>query len=177
MKKNVAVYGTLLVMLLAGDASAQSARFDGPARRHDYVRALIGPSALIGIGVATGIDELRDDPPTWDTTDRLVSNAGRSAVQASIHHGIAALMDRSTWYYKCECDGLGSRVGHAIAESITDHDRNGGTHFSIGRVAGAYGAAFAESTWRPDRRTEDVLLVGTSSIVGSALWNIVREVF
>ena len=142
---------------------------------HDYVHALIGPSALLGIAAGTALDQIRDDPPQWNIGNRALSNAGRLAVQESVHHGLAAIMNRSTWYYPCSCTGTGARIAHAFGEAFTDHDVHGRTYLSVARIAGAYGGAYAESTWRPGRSGGEVIVAGTSSLVGSAVLNLWRE--
>ena len=177
MRGRTLALSLLLVLSMTGISRAQQQddRFGSAARQHAYVSALIGPSALLGIGASTALDELRDDPTSWHVGDRLLSNAARLAVTESLHHGIAALMDRSTWYYRCTCTDTGGRVVHAFAEAVTDHDRRGATHVSVARIVGAFGGAFAESTWRPERSTADVLFIGTSTLVTSGLWNLVHE--
>ena len=177
MKIRIPTLVVLLALALTGSAWAQQRddRFEAAARKRAYVTALAGPSALLGITASTALDQLRDDPSSWKLTDRLLSNAGRLAVQESLHHGIAAIMGRSTWYYKCTCTDTGARVAHAFAEGFTDHDRAGATHLSVARFVGAFGGAYAESTWRPERTTADILMIGTSTLVTSGLWNLVHE--
>jgi hypothetical protein len=150
-------------------------RFSGSARMHDYVHALVGPAALLGLAAATGLDEIRDDPGNWQWSDRLLSNAERLAVQETVHHALAAAMDRSTWYYKCECSATGARIAHAFGEAFTDHDRHGAAHLSVARIAGAYSGAFAESKWRPGRSNAEILVAGTSTLVGGGILNLWRE--
>lgn len=160
-----------------GPVNAQQSRdrFNATVRGRDYVRSLVGPSAWLGVGAATALDQVRDDPPQWNIGDRALSNWGRLGVQQTIHHGLAAVIDRSTWYYRCSCNGAGARIGHAFAETITDHDRSGATHFSIANVAGAYGGAWAETTWRPDRSSGEVLANGTATLLASGVLNLWRE--
>ena len=150
-------------------------RFSGSARGKEYISSLIGPSAWLGVGAATALDQIRDDPPQWNVGKRALSNWGRLGVQVTVHHGLAAMIDRSTWYYKCSCTDTGARIGHAFAEAFTDHDRSGGAHFSIATTAGAIGGAWAESTWRPGRTSGGVLLGAAESMVGSGVLNLWRE--
>ncbi|HEX6557933.1 MAG TPA: hypothetical protein VF021_00680 [Longimicrobiales bacterium] len=150
-------------------------RFDAPARRHDYLTSLFSPAALLGVAASTALDQIRDDPPEWNFGDRALSNTGRLVLQTSLHHGIAAVMDRSTWYYPCTCTDTGERVVHALAEAFADHDRQGKMYFSVAHVGSVYGSAFAESAWRPHRSLSEAFMSGTSSLVGSSLLNLWRE--
>lgn len=179
MRRITYVLAALFVSINTANAQRASDRFSSHAREHAYIHTLIGPTALLGVGVATAYDELSDEPPEWDGSSgfwkRAASNAGRFVVQTSLHHGVAAVMDRSTWYYDCTCRGTGARIGHAFAEAITDHDISGHTHFSVARVAGAYGGAAAQSLWQPNMSGGEVLFSGTMALVGSGVVNLWRE--
>ena len=169
--------GLTLAVLGAAPAYAQHApdRFEPAARLHDYAASLTDVYSWAGVAGSTLIDQLRDDPESWDFGDRALSNAARFVLEESIFHGVAALQDRSTWYYPCECTGVGARTGHDFAEAFVDHDRTGAEHLSVARIAAPYGAGFAEALWRPDTSIGDALLAGSTSLVFTGLFNIVRE--
>jgi len=153
-------------------------RFDSPGRMHEYIHALIGPGALLGLAASTAYDQYRKEPPEWGGSEgwgqRLASNAGRLVVQETVHHGLAAVMDRSTWYVRCDCTG-GARITHAFAEAVTDHTRGGATMLSVPRIAGAYAGAFAQGVWRPGVSTGDALVFGTTSLVFTGVINVWHE--
>lgn len=172
------------VLLLVASAPAIFAqraterRFDS-GRTHEYMNSIVSPLALLGVAVGTAADQLRDDPPDWNGSSgfakRFASNVGRLAVQETVHHGLAAAMDRSTWYYPCTCQTPGSRIGHAFVEAFTDHDRAGHTALSVSRIAGAYSGAFAQQLWRPGVSNEEAVITGTTTLVLGGVVNLWRE--
>jgi hypothetical protein len=151
------------------------ARFEPAARFREYATAMIDPLSWAGVAGSTLLDQVRDDLEDWDFSDRALSNASRFVLEVSIFHGVAALQDRATWYYPCECEDIPGRVVHAFAEAFTDHDRTGARHVSAARIGAPYGAAFAEALWRPDRTIGDALMTGSTSLVFTGLFNMVRE--
>lgn len=173
--RTLALAAALLLCASRLPAQQRTDRFSGSARLHDYVHSLVSPTAVLGVAAATALDQIRDDPAEWSLGERALSNAGRLVVQTSIQHGIAAVMDRSTWYYRCGCRDTGARVVHAFGEAFTDHDRSGQAHFSVARVAGAYGASYAEAAWRPGRSGAEAFVAGTTSLIGSGVLNLWRE--
>ena len=169
----------LLLTGLTAPAVAQQAdpRFDSPARLREYGGALLDPLSWTSVAASTLLDQIRDDPENWSFGDRALSNGGRFVLEVTIFHGVAAKQDRSTWYYKCECTDTPTRVVHAFAEAFTDHDRNGVAHVSVARISAPYGAALAEALWRPDRSIGDAVMTGSTSLVFTGLFNMVREFF
>jgi hypothetical protein len=166
-----------LPALSAASVSAQEApnRFDPPARFHDYAVSIIDPYSWGNVAASTLIDQIGDNPDTWGFSDRAASNAARFFIEVSIYHGVAALQDRSTDYYACECTGIPNRAAHAFAQAFTDYDRAGVAHVSAARIGAPYGSAIAEALWRPDRSLMDAVQAGSSSIVFTGLFNIARE--
>lgn len=171
----------LLLCLTAGSSFAQQSeeqRFDS-GRMHEYVHSMFGPLSLLGVAAASGVDQWRKDPPEWDGGSgfgkRAASNMGRLMVQETVHHGLAAAMDRSTWYHPCTCTSGGARFGHAFAEAFTDRDRAGHNALSVSRIGGAYSGAFAQGLWRPGVTTGEALAMGTSTLVVGGVVNLWRE--
>jgi hypothetical protein len=93
----------------------------------------------------------------------------------SVHHGLAALMHRSTDYQPCHCHGFGRKVGHALVETFTDRRDDGSRALSTPRFASAYAGSFTELAWRHDRNLGDVALGVPLSFGFSALFNIAKE--
>jgi hypothetical protein len=175
--RTTAVFGFLFVGLIA-PAHAQSGReFEPGGRTRAYVNSLIGPGALVSLGIGTGIDQASDEPPEWGNhwEKRLYSNFGRNVAQESVRHSLAALFGRSVTYRRCTCDNIPSRIGNAIVEVVTDRDRDGDRFLAIPRFAGSYAGAYAESTWRPDRDGPEILAVGTSVLLFGTVSNLWRE--
>ncbi len=180
------VVGTVALCLgiafscVAGAAAQGGPEWQPGGRGRAYARALLGPGAILSIGVGTAIDQSRNDPAEWGDDlpgfwKRLGSNAAENTVDATIHHGLAAVMDRSVVYQKCSCTGFGPRLGHAFLETLTSRDKNGHRMIDLPRFAGAYGGVLIESTWRPNRQTTDILTLGTGAIVFGGLSNAWRE--
>jgi hypothetical protein len=149
-------------------------------RLTNYLRDLAGPPALVGVIGSGLLDHLRHQPADWnDDADglarRVASRAGQAAVQVSVHHGLAALMHRSTDYRPCDCRGFGARVEHALLETFTDRRADGSRALSVPRLAGAYAGSAARLAWENDHDAADVMLGTTVSFGFSALFNIARE--
>jgi hypothetical protein len=172
---------SILILAVGGLAAAplhaqeSPNRFDRPARVSEYGASLFDVYSWAGVAGSTLLDQILDNPETWALKDRALSNAGRFVIEESIYHGVAAMQDRSTWYYPCACTGVPERTVHAFAEAFTDHDRTGAAHVSVARIGASYGAATAEALWRPDVSVGTAISTATSSLVFSGLFNIVRE--
>jgi hypothetical protein len=96
-------------------------------------------------------------------------------VQESVRHGLAAVLNRSVSYQPCSCKNVAGRIGNALLETVTDRDRTGDRMIAIPRFAGAYAGALAESTWRPDDTSLEVVSIGLSSVVFGAVGNLAKE--
>jgi hypothetical protein len=179
----------------AGGMSAQSPAAPAPAidrqaqpirvtaenvRLNNYLHDLAGPQAFIRVVGGGLIAHLRDQPGARndgadDLTWRIASKAGQAAVQTSVRHGLAALMNRSTDYQPCECRGFGPLVEHALLETFTDRGADGTRAFSVPRVAGAYAGGFSQLAWERDRSVGDVALSTTLNFGLTAVFNVARE--
>jgi hypothetical protein len=148
-------------------------------RFNNYLQDLAGPGAFIGIVGGGLVDHLRADSRpndgSDDLTSRIVARAGQAAVQASVRHGLAALMNRSTEYQPCECRGIGPKIEHALLETFTDRRLDGSRALSVPRLAGAYAGGFSRLAWDNDRSAGDVALGTTLSFGLTAVFNVARE--
>jgi hypothetical protein len=177
----------------AGRASAQTAPAAGAAigqepqslrinpenvRLNNYLHDLAGPRALVGMVGGGLVDQLRNknDGPD-DLGGQIAARATQAAVQVSVRHGLAALMNRSTDYHyrPCECHGFGPRVGHALLETFTDRRADGSRALSLPRIAADYAGGFAGLAWQHNRNAGDVVMGTTLSFGFKALFNIGRE--
>ncbi|HEX2249858.1 MAG TPA: hypothetical protein VHH32_05880 [Gemmatimonadales bacterium] len=149
-------------------------------RLNNYLRELAGPKLLIGV-MGGGVLEYLRDRPTYEENGgdylagRIASRAGQAAVQVTVHHGLAALMQRSTSYQPCACRGVGPKIEHALVETFTDRAADGSRGFSVPRFAGAYAGSLARLAWEPSRNVGDVVLNTTLSFGLTAVFNIARE--
>jgi hypothetical protein len=176
---------------VAGGVSAQTPSAPGAAigreplpirvnpenvRLNNYLHDLAGPGAFVGVIGGGVLDQLRHKSDGVDgLAGRIGSRATQAVVQVSVHHGLAALMHRSTDYQPCDCYGFGRRVGHALLETFTDRRADGSRALSVPRIAGAYAGGFSRLAWERDRNPGDVVLGTTLSFGFSALFNIARE--
>ncbi len=168
-----------LALAGAGTAAAQAPSDPAAVRLDNYMRDLAGPSTVLGVVGGGVLDHLRRKPVGWNGDDALMagiaSRAARTAVQASVHHGLAALMHHGTEYQPCGCRGFGPKVGHALLESFTDRRPDGGRALSVPRMAAAYAGSFARMAWEPERTAGQAAVGATLSIGFTALFNVARE--
>jgi hypothetical protein len=179
------------MVAVAGKAPAQTAPAPGAAigrgarslrinsenvRMNNYLHDLAGPGALVGVvggGLVEQLRHQRGGPD--DLTGRIAQRATQAAVQVSVHHGLAALMHRSTDYQPCECHGFGPKVGHALLETFTDRRDDGSRALAVPRFASAYAGGMAGLAFEHDKNPGDVALSTTLSFGLTALFNIGRE--
>jgi hypothetical protein len=150
--------------------TAENARFSA------YLHDLAGPGAFIGIVGGGMVDQLWRKPALGDDmAQRIWSRAGQAAVQVSVRHGVAALMNYSTEYQPCRCSGFGPKVQHALLETFTDRRADGTRALSVPRLAGAYAGDFARLAWDRNHDAGDAVVGTTLSFGFTALFNIARE--
>jgi hypothetical protein len=165
----------------AGAVSAQSLQVRPEnVRLNNYLHDLAGPGAFIGVVGGGLLDHVSGKQAAWgDDADglarRIGSRATQAVVQASVRHGLAALMHRSTGYQPCDCRGFGPRVEHALLETFTDRRPDGSRALSVPRIAGAYAGGLSRLAWEPDRSAGEVALGTTLSFGFTAVFNIARE--
>jgi hypothetical protein len=149
-------------------------------RLTNYLQALAGPGAFLGVVGGGVLDHLWHKPAIWGTDEsdlarRIGSRATQAAVQVSVRHGLASVMGYSTNYQPCECHGFGAKVEHALLETFTDRRADGSRALSVPRIAGAYAGGFSRLAWEPHRNAGDVALNTTLSFGFTAAFNIARE--
>ena len=128
-------------------------------------------------------DQLRDDPEEWGTgwrgyERRAVSEIAGSVVQETITEGLAAAMRRPLDFRRCVCHGTGRRFTWAVRGALFDQMPDGSTPLAVPRIVGAYGGAFARTTWHPagdHSRAAATLISGSSSLAVGALINLAYE--
>jgi hypothetical protein len=175
-----------MVAALATVASGVSAQAASPtpplrvttenARFTNYLHDLAGPGAVLGIVGGGLVDQVWNKADLSDPlAQRLLSRAGKAAVQVSVRHGLAALMHYSTDYQPCHCSGFGSKVEHALLETFTDRRADGTRALTVPRLAGAYASGFGSLAWDHNHTPSDVVVGTTLSFGFTALFNITRE--
>jgi len=181
----LSIVAAMAGMLLAAQGAQAQARlredeFEPSGRNRAFLHGLIGPAALIGVGLATGVDQHRTSPGEWgDGGKGLARRAGSNIswliVGQSVNHGLAILGNRSTEYHQCGCNGLGRRVGHAFVETVTAVDPEGRRGFAYPRFGGALAGAFTPKLWRPGLTTGRAVANAGGTLLFSFLANATRE--
>ncbi len=168
----------------APDSTAKPAAVAAPGRPssrwHNYVHDILGPGAWLGVAAGSALDQARSSPTQWGTGasgfgKRVASTYGDLLVQESVHHGLAAAMDRSTSYHRCACQGFGGKVGNAFVETFTDRDAEGQRQFSVPRVAGAVAGGFAPMLWWPGETVAGAATATGVSLLFSWAGNLMTE--
>jgi hypothetical protein len=145
-------------------------------RVNNYLRELAGPGAFLSVIGSSALDQIRNSKNgPDDLPGRIATQAIQRSVDLSVHHGLAALMHRSTDYQPCNCHGFGRKVVHALLETFTDRREDGSRALAIDRFAGSYAGSFTELAWDHHRNAGDALVGTTLSIGFSALFNIGKE--
>jgi hypothetical protein len=178
------------LLATAGRVSAQTPAAPGAARGrtrsirlssenvrvNNYLHELAGPGAFLSVIGSGALDQIRNsNNGPDDLPGRIATQAIQRSVDVSVHHGLAALMHRSTDYQPCNCHGFGRKVAHALLETFTDRREDGSRALAIDRFAGSYASGFTELAWNHNRNASDVLVGTTLSIGFSALFNIGKE--
>jgi hypothetical protein len=83
-----------------------------------------GPYPLAAAAFAAGIGQAYNTPPEWRQGaegygERIGSAFGIAAVSTTRLYGLADAFKEDTLYYRCECRGLGPRLGYAGARMAT----------------------------------------------------------
>jgi hypothetical protein len=144
------------------------------ARVNNYLRDLAGPVTFFGVIGGSLVSDLRSDDVHLGR--EIAYRAAQAAVEVSVHHGLAAVMQHDTDYQPCGCRGFGNKVEHALLETFTDRRPDGSRAPAVPHIAGAYAGRFARLAWERDGSgAQDVLLGTTLSFGFTAVFNIARE--
>jgi len=145
------------------------------ARIHNYLNDLAGPPTFIRV-IGGGVFSHLRDGEGGNLGGEIASRAGQMAIEVSVQHGLAAVMQQSTEYQPCDCRGFGNKVEHALLETFTDRRADGTRAIAVPRMAGAYAGRFARAAWERDGAgAQDVLLGTTLSFGLTAVFNTARE--
>jgi hypothetical protein len=151
-------------------------------RFNRYVKGTVGPYSLLGIGVAAGINQWRDNPEEWEQGasgygKRYASGFGRNLIQQTVIYGLDSAMGLDTRFRKSTRKGFFPRLKDALAENITSRNRVGKRVFSVPRVSGVYASGIiSHEAWYPERYNyKDGLASGTKTLLTGFGMNLVRE--
>jgi hypothetical protein len=123
-----------------------------------YLREdLTSPEAILGVfGAALG-SHLSRDPREWGGGargyfHRLEYHMERSAMEASIHGGMAAVMGYDTRYHRYPGRPVWLRASQAVKRVFLTYDHSGHLAFDLPGLAGIYGNNMLSTYWVPHRR-------------------------
>jgi hypothetical protein len=147
-----------------------------------YLGDLVSVESVVWITTLGLLDHVRTEPDEWGggadaLAARILSRSGGHVVRASVRHGLAAALGRTTEYRRCGCDGPERRIAYAITETFTDYDEQGRRRLSTPFLAGTYAGALAPVLWHPDADAAEALQSGTISLVWAIANSIVNELW
>lgn len=182
ISRTIAVAGILCFGMLPRIGRAQSRVGADSTTRTKRYRQDLAYGAALGF-VYAGVDQQRNDPAEWGRgwrgyEKRLASDVGEFVIQESVTDLLAATMNRQLDYQRCRCAGTGSRIGWALASSVTDPLPDGHRALAVPRIVGAYAGSFAQAAWRPRSGTSVTrlgLVNGTTSLLIGAGINLFYE--
>jgi hypothetical protein len=179
------------LVAVAGGVSAQTPSAAGAAiirepqpirvtpenvRFNNYLSDLAGPSTVIGVIGGGLLDHFGSNKGgSDDFAEDLASRAGQKAVYVSVRHGLAAVLNYSTDYQPCKCQGFGPKVQHALLETFTDRRADGSRALSVPQIAGAFAGNFSRLAWERDHNAGDAAVGAALSLGFKAVFNVARE--
>jgi hypothetical protein len=176
----------LYCVLVPGFAGAAGNGYEFPTRQERFewwARDMLGPSAVAGdLTSAAWGQWVGDEPPEWPDDDegyvkRLGATAATTAITETSFSLLSAAFRQDTRYYRCPCQGIGPRIGHALKMTFMARRPDGSATFSVARTASPFvGPLVTRTTLYPDRYTlGDGALSGAYAVLMNAGWNLARE--
>ena len=124
----------------------------------NYAFDAFGPYAIVGEGVAAGINQAGNAPPEWGQgmagyERRLGSDFGVAVAGTTTRYALAEALKEDTLYYRCDCTGFWPRLGHAVLATWTGRrGEDGHRVFSLPALISPYaGTMTAVYGWYPNR--------------------------
>jgi hypothetical protein len=149
-----------LVPPLSGDPRLAPGRrvATGHEMLHKYVWSTLGLDGAIHATLMSGLAQWRERPPEWGTggtgyARRWASEYAESAIGDTAKYTVARIFHQDPAFTRCECEGLGRRLAHALDAPFMARKRNGVRVFSVASLAGVVtGQVVSASTWYPAPR-------------------------
>jgi hypothetical protein len=148
-----------------------------------YLFDTFGPYPIAGAGVLGAINQADKTPPEWGQrftaySERTGSDFGIAIVTTTTLYALAEALNEDTVYYRCECQGVFRRLGHAVISTVTArHGEDGHRRLSFPAIVAPYaGTVTAVYGWYPSRYgVKDGLRMGNYALLAFAGGNIARE--
>lgn len=140
---------------------------------NNYFFDAFGPYPIAVSAVTAGIDQIDNSPPEWSGGaegygKRFSSDLGIEAVSTTTRFALSEALKQDPLYYRCECNGVFPRLGHAVASTLTARTGEDGHRvFSLPALVGPYaGSGVAVYAWYPNRYgARDALRIGNYSLL------------
>ncbi|MGA1984427.1 MAG: hypothetical protein ABSG84_18405 [Acidobacteriaceae bacterium] len=150
---------------------------------HNYLFDTFGPYPFAVVAVTAGIDQFDNSPPEWGGSvegygKRFGSDFGIETVSTTTRYALSEALGQDPLYYRCECNGVIPRLGHAVVSTFTARTGEGGRRmFSFPALVGPYAGSFtAVYAWYPNRYgAKDAFRIGNYSLLEYMGGNIALE--
>jgi hypothetical protein len=149
----------------------------------NYVFDAYGPYPVVAAGFAAGVNQLNNTPPEWHQGAegfgrRFGSDFGIAVASTTTRYALSEAFKEDALYYRCECQGVLPRLGHAAFSTLTARrGQDGHRVFSVPALIAPYaGSMTAVYGWYPDRYgAKDAFRMGNYSLLIYAGGNIAME--
>jgi hypothetical protein len=122
-----------------------------------YVRSTLGFEGAVHAALMSTWEQWRNSPPEWGQgpdgyAKRLASDYASSAIGDTTKYAVARLLHHDPSFTRCQCDGFGPRLRHALTSPFTARTRSGRRVLSPAFFAGSLaGRVIPAATWYPAR--------------------------
>jgi hypothetical protein len=151
-------------------------------RWNDYVRSVVGPLAFVQTAVTAGLASMGSGSPRFWERDpggfgqRFGTAFAARTVNETVKASLSAVLHEDNTYYRCSCQNVFGRFGHALLSTVEARNDNGHTVLGFGRIAGAYaGGLTTMELYQHQYGFDGALRLGTATVATHALTNLVRE--
>jgi hypothetical protein len=149
----------------------------------NYFFDTFGPYPIAGAAILGGINQADKTPPEWGQGagaygERVGSDFGIAMVTTTTRYALAKALREDTLYYRCECDGVFRRLGHAVISTVTARrGSDGHRRLSFPALIAPYaGTMTAVYGWYPGRYgVKDGMRMGNYALLAFVGGNIARE--
>jgi len=149
----------------------------------NYFFDAFGPYPIAAAAILGGINQAHKTRPEWGEGmgaygERVGSDFGIAMVTTTTRYALAEVFREDTLYYRCECKGVLSRLGHAVISTATARRGDDGHRvLSFSALIAPYaGSMTAVYGWYPNRYgVKDGLRMGNCTLLAYAGVNLVRE--
>jgi hypothetical protein len=138
----------------------------------NYFFDAFGPYPLVGAALTAGFGQATNIGNAWGHSAagysrRFGSDFGIAATSTTARYALSEVFKEDTLYYRCECQGVLPRLGHAVISTLTAlRGEDGHRVFSFPALVAPYaGTMTAVYGWYPRRYgARDALRMGSYSM-------------